>query len=614
MGPPSPGPDREDRRAGGLGAPILLALALITFLAFLPALRHGLVDWDDNYLLAENTAYRGFGPREIRWMFTSVLLGHYVPVTWLSFAVDHAVWGTDFTGYHLTNVLLHVAAALLFALVAAELLRAATGLSLRARRVGAGAAALFFAIHPLRVETVAWLTDRRGVLSGVLALLTVLLYLGAARAPGARRRWLVAGSVGAYLLALGAKSSVMTLPGVLVLLDVYPLRRLPADPRGWLRPAARRVWLEKLPYAILALAVFVVAFRGQAPEWGPWTGSSRLANIAVSLWFYAAKTAVPVALSPLYEAPRVLSLGDPRVLASALGVAAITAVLLGLARRFPAGLAAWVAYGLLLAPVSGIVPMGAQLTADRYSYLACLGGALLVGGGAGWVVDAAARGRLTPSTARLAGLVGLAAFAGLAALTWQQTRIWRNGETLFAHAVALDPACSVCRANLGVALVRRGALVEGLEHLLTATRLRDDRVMTYGRLGWAYARLGMDAEASEAFRQELRRRPRAADVRIALGRALIRLGRFDEATGELRRAIRLAPREAEAHAALGAALSARGEHEAAIEHFQRALALRPDAGEPRAGLDAAYRALGRDGPAGSSAVGPAGRQRGDPGG
>src|SRR2546421_6839236 len=224
-----------------------VAIAVITVAVFAPALWYGFVLWDDDRNLLSNPHYRGLGWGQARWAFTSAVMGHWIPVTWLTFGLDYALWGMNAFGYHLTNVLLHAANGVLVYVLALRLLQ----LTLTAARpgpvrVGAVVAALFFAVHPLRVESVAWVTERRDVLSALFYLLTVLAYLKACAADGpSRRRWRLA-SIGAYALGLLSKSLIMSLPLVLLVLDVYPLRRA----RGrW-----RVILLEKLPYLGLAVA------------------------------------------------------------------------------------------------------------------------------------------------------------------------------------------------------------------------------------------------------------------------------------------------------------------------------------------------------------------------
>src|SRR5262249_32791629 len=199
-----------------------LGVVVLTALTFRPVLGHGLVAWDDSFLLVDTTAYRDLWWPAVRHAFTSTALGHYVPMTWLSFSMDAAIWGFVFQGFHLTNLVLHLLNALLLYAVGRVLLARATSLVDPALGLGAGSAALFFAVRPMRVEPVAWLTERRGVLSGCFALLSVLAYLRATRG-GRGRWWALAGSAGAFLLALLSKESTLVLPLGLVMLDVYPL-------------------------------------------------------------------------------------------------------------------------------------------------------------------------------------------------------------------------------------------------------------------------------------------------------------------------------------------------------------------------------------------------------
>ncbi|HEY3239195.1 MAG TPA: hypothetical protein VGL92_06515, partial [Acidimicrobiia bacterium] len=331
---------------------LLLALVVTaTLLTFAPVLGNDFVRWDDHVNLLENPHYRGLGWRQLAWMFSTFHLGHYMPVTWLSFGLDYVLWGMDPTGYHLTSLVLHTANAALVFLLAGRLLARGGEFPPAAQAAGAAAAALFFALHPFRAASVAWATERRDVLSGFFLFLTVLAYLRAADGGPRRGRWLTA-SVALYGLALGAKAVVMTLPVVLLLLDVYPLRRLPADPRLWLGPAGRAVLREKIPYALLSAFCMALAWHGRtfvaAPPEYPWV--VRLSVVIHGLWFYVLKTLVPRDLSPLYE----FSI-EGRTAVAALAVAGITALVWALRRRWPAGLAAWAYYGVSVSPVIGVV-------------------------------------------------------------------------------------------------------------------------------------------------------------------------------------------------------------------------------------------------------------------
>lgn len=566
-----------------------LGLAVIGVVPFLPALRGGFV-WDDLPNLVGNPDYRGLGWSQLSWMATTAHKGHYIPLTWVTFGLDYLVWGMQPVGYHLTNLLLHAGNVAVFHVLALWLLARTTTLAGGPLAVGAATAALFFAVHPLRAESVAWVTERRDVLSGLFFLLAVLAYLAATEAEGRRRRRLRLASLAAYAAALASKSIVMTLPAILVVLDVYPLRRLPERVRDWLGAAARPVWLEKAPYLGLALASAAMAYYAQsfATALGTYPWATRIAAAFYGLWFYLGKTIWPLPLSPLYEVPIPLDPFEPRFVGRAIAVIGVTVALFALRRRWPAGLAVWACYGIMLAPVTGlVVRAGFQLSADRYSYLACLGLTLLLGAAAGVV---ARRGALRLLAA---AAVALALFAGLSALTWRQVQVWHDNFTLWRHAVAVTPECAICQNNLGAFYLHLGDPVAALPHFRTALALRPDRVEVHGNLGRALAQLGRWAEAIEEYRRVLARHPDAVDVHQNLAAALWETGQQADAIGQLRLALAGAPDHAGLRANLGFALVAAGQPREAVEHLMRAVELRPQAPVPRLGLIQAHLAAGQ---------------------
>src|SRR3989454_6744454 len=302
---------------------IPLALALVTFLVFLPTLWNGFVAWDDYMNLVENQDYRGLTWPQVRWMFSTMLMGHWIPLTWLTFGLDYVIWGMNPAGYHLTSLVIFALNAPVFYFVALRLLRHAAGFTDGALRLSAIVATLFFAIHPLRAESVGWATERRDVLSGLFFLLTVLMYLKACDEGGRRRRWLLAASIGLYGLALVSKGSVIVLPLVLVVLDIYPLRRLSGRWQEWTAAPARAVWLEKIPFLVLGIAGSAVTYYAQNANsfitpLARYPLSARPAMVFYSLWFYLEKTVVPQGLSPLYELPRRVILLDGQFLVPAM--------------------------------------------------------------------------------------------------------------------------------------------------------------------------------------------------------------------------------------------------------------------------------------------------------
>ncbi|MGH7560747.1 MAG: hypothetical protein ACRENB_06990, partial [Gemmatimonadales bacterium] len=300
-----------------------LVIALVTVVAFLPALQNGFVNWDDLENFLDNPRFRGLGADELGWMWTTTHLGHYVPLTWMTLGLDYLLWGLNPTGYHLTSLLLHAANAVLLYFVARRILGSS---STGPIALAAAFTALLFSLHPLRVESVAWATERRDVLSGFFSLLSVLCYLRRHDASDerSRRRWYALALVAA-LAALLSKAVAATLPAVLLLLDVYPLRRLGGS-AGWWTPAARRVFAEKLPFLLIAAAASILARSalGQIPQ------LEAPGKIAVSAWsfgFYLWKTLVPLRLSPLYPMPERIEPLAPRFLLAYAVIAALALVL-----------------------------------------------------------------------------------------------------------------------------------------------------------------------------------------------------------------------------------------------------------------------------------------------
>src|SRR5437870_9543454 len=454
-------PERERREplAGALPQrwvprliPVLIAL--VTVAAFLPTLHNQFVNWDDEENFLDNPDYRGLAWTQLRWMWTTHL-GHYIPLTWMTLGLDYLLWGMNPFGYHLTSLLLHAANAGVFFFVVRRILTLA--LPSRSERghalaVSAGFAALVFAIHPLRAESVAWVTERRDVLSGLFYLSAILVYLRACER-GARGRgwyWL---SVAVFGCALLSKSMVVNLPVVLLILDVYPLRRLGGFVGWWSEPA-RRIYVEKIPFVLLAAAASAVAVMAQLSHNTmvsvvQLSGLGRLAVSMYGLSFYLWKTVAPVNLSPLYELPPTGNPWPPPFLLSYGLVLAITAIVLAFRRRVPGLLAAWVAYIVVLLPVLGIFQSGPQIAADRYTYLAGLGWAILAGAGLLSCWRSSRRSKTgTPATWLLTG-IALCVVVGLGVLTWSQAKVWRDSERLWAHTLAIDPDSPLAQNNFG---------------------------------------------------------------------------------------------------------------------------------------------------------------------
>jgi Flp pilus assembly protein TadD len=598
-------------------------IGVLSVVAFLPTLGGEFLTWDDDVNFLANESYRGLGWSQIRWAFSNVRMGHYIPLTWLSLSGNYVAGGMNPWGYHLVSLLVHAANAMLFYLVARRLLAAARDGGRQAANkdalaiAGAATAALLFALHPLRVESVAWITERRDVLSGLFFLAAILAYLrGVEMGQDIEPRWR-AYSLALFGAGLLSKASVMPLPAVLVLLDVYPIRR---GAFTW-----RRLVVEKAGYWALALAGAVgalVALRLSGLRITPYVAygpEARVLMVAYSFWFYPSTWLWPIGLSPMYELPVRLDPLSPRFLAPVIGLAAVTALLILLRKRWPGGLAAWVYSAVMLLPTSGVVHAGFQLAHDRYSYLSGLGFSLVAGGAIAWILRANGDRRVSRPVA--AGALAVAAL-GVAALgvgSWQQSRVWLNSETLWRWGWEVDPRCAICADNLaallidsdnaarlreaeqlaryalainptydssyntlGVVLAQRHADQEAEAAFRRAIQLAPDRVTPPVNLGILYARSGRHAEALALLRAAFARSPDHPALRTHLAQTLRDGGMVQASAGHLREAeelfreaLHLTPDEPVIHRNLGLALWGQGRTDAAGAHLERAVALRP---------------------------------------
>jgi tetratricopeptide (TPR) repeat protein len=542
-----------------------LGVFAITVAWFLPALGNGFVAWDDDVLLTGNPYYRGLSWRHLVWMATTVHGGHYDPLTWLTYGIDYALWGMDPRGYHLTSVLFHGVNAVLAFWLTRTLLRRA-GLQDGSRLwLAAAAGALFFALHPLRVESVVWVSERRDVVCGVFYLLALLAYVRMADAarPGP---WLGA-SLGCFLLSLLAKPWGMTLPAVLLVLDVYPLRR-------HRQPGARRrLLLEKAPFLLLALAAAAVAsyaldaagaLRPTLAEYGV---GQRLAQAFYALCFYVAKTVVPAGLSPLYPFDPQLDPTAPAYALSALVVLGAAVTLVLFRRRAPWAVAAAAGYALIALPVLGFAQAGGHAVADRYSYLACLPWAVLAAAGV------YASGRVAP---RATGAAAVTILAALALLTVRQTRVWKSSLTLWEHAVRVDGTSSPAHAERGRARRAAGDSAGAVADFDTAIALDRTNAAAYSERGSVRHEAGDLNAALADYTAAIRALPRYASAYYNRGVAWQAKGNLDAAASDYGEAIRLNPRDPRPRNNRGVVRAAQGDVDGALADYTEALRIDAD--------------------------------------
>lgn len=590
-------------------------VAAITFLAFLPALSNGFVSWDDAKNFLDNPHYRGLGPTQLGWMWTTFHLGHYVPLSWMTLGLDYTLWGMNPAGYHLTSLLLHcVDAVLVFLLARRLLVRSgvvpADDVSI-AGQLPAAFAALLFSIHPLRVESVVWITERRDVLSLLFYLACVLVYLSAVEKADRRSYWL---AVALYLCALLSKATAMTLPAVLLLLNVYPLRRFHFRD-GILGVAARRVYLEIAPFAVLTMASIVLSIVAlHPPEQLPVL--QKIAVSAFSLCFYVYRTLVPANLSPLYEMPQhVDPLAMPFVVAY-VGTAILFTVVLMNWRRWPGLTASWLGFFLISLPMLGFVQNGPQIAADRYTYHAAVALAILAAAGYAYAVR-----RARAASRVIASMIVVV----LGVLTYDQSHIWHDSEALWERVLVVDPSSPIAhssyaallykrgrvddamahseravslapefaeaRNNLGLGLTERGRLDDAIEQFRAALALKPGYDEAHNNWGVAVARKGDFTGAIEHYRSALASNADNANAQVNWGNALVRLDRPADAIPHYEQAVRIWIDDADAHLNWGVALARENKLAEAMEHFRKTLAIDPNSVEARDYLEKATRML-----------------------
>jgi tetratricopeptide (TPR) repeat protein len=606
----------QTAKAQWLAVCVLLALAV--WAVFGQTLRYGFVDYDDHLYVYDNpVVQKGLTWDGIGWSFTHTVAGNWHPLTIMSFMLDAGFCGGRPAGYHLTNVILHTVAVILLFLA----IKAMTGALWRSAFVAA-----VFAIHPLRVESVAWVAERKDVLSGVFFALTLwayVRYVQKSTVPAAastfqrftlhasRFYWL---AVVCFALGLMSKPMLVTLPFVLLLLDYWPLNRsakcevrsaefpsphpdpLPSHPMGAERGkrASRqdasvrirrfsttslrgrastwnRLLVEKIPFFVLSAAACVATLVAQQSIIVASPLSLRISNALVTCVTYLGQMFWPGALAVLYPFPKDgLPLGP--VAGAGLLLALISAGVFLLRGRRPWLLVGWLWYLGMLIPVIGLVQVGQQAHADRYTYLPQIGLYVALVWGA---VDLCGGGRWQRVGL---GLTAGAALAGLMVAACAQTRYWKDSVSLWTHTLAIAPANETAHNNLGLALAEQGQLAEAIQHYQRALQLKPDYAAAHNNLAVALVSQGKLAEAIAHYQRALQLNPDYAEAHNNLGFALATEGMTGEAISHYQRALELKPDYADAHMNLGVALAGLGNPEA-IREYERAIQLKPDYAE-----------------------------------
>jgi tetratricopeptide (TPR) repeat protein len=537
-----------------------LGLCLLTLIVFLPVLQAQFVNFDDGLYVSSNPRVQaGLTWDGFLWAWQANVASNWHPLTMLSHMLDCQLYGLNPKGHHLTSLLLHLAAVwCLF-----EVLRRMTGAVWRSAVVAA-----LFAVHPLHVESVAWVAERKDVLSGLFFVLTLGAYLRYTR-----RRTVKAYAVVALTFALGllAKSMLVTLPCVLFLIDLWPLGRLPVTSWQDAKPALRPLLVEKIPLLVLAAVMSGLTVYTQTRSLAKLAAvpmGRRIGNAFVSYAVYLGKTFWPERLAAFYPLPRSVPFWTGAA-AAALLLAITTVVLLRL-RRSPWLTVGWLWFVGMLVPVIGILQVGRQGMADRYTYLPSIGLFLALV----WEAAELASRRKATRTALAAAAVAL--LAVLAVVCRAQAETWKDSKTLFSHAVAVTKDNYLAHLNLGVALAREGDDEGAMREYRTALAIQSNMIEARAALGTALHKQGKSAEALPHLQMAVRLRPDSARLRQTLAITLEDLGRRDEAIAQLRKALELSPRFADAQYGLGSLLQKQGKTGEALEHYQKALEIDPD--------------------------------------
>jgi len=597
---------------------VSLLLALLTFAVYLPVCRYDFVNYDDSdYVTANSHVLGGLDWKGVSWAFTTGHASNWHPLTWLSHMLDCQLFGQRPGSQHLVSLAFHIANTVLLFLVLAQLTRAPARCAI---------VAALFALHPLHVESVAWISERKDVLSAFFFLLTLWAYGRYAtqfRSPDSRsapvkdrprteeraKQSLHSGIWYALAMTfctfgLMSKPMLVTLPFVLLLLDYWPLQRLQSNAeRSNLKPLALLL-REKIPFFALSLAsslvTFIVQRKGGAVSTSISIGA-RAANALVSYMRYLGKTFWPAKLSVLYPHPGHWS--TAQVLLCTAALVLISAAVIALARARPWLAVGWFWFLGMMVPVIGLIQVGIQSMADRYTYLPLIGIFIIVvwsiaeilGAGLGQekTLDVASLS-LTQSPFALAALpLGILAISACAALTRFQVQHWRNSETLFRHAVQVTKNNYLAYNNLGFFLSSQGKIDEAMENYRKSIEIEPNYEDAQNNLGYALASQKKYPEAIEHYNAALRVKPNHIEVHNNLGNALAEIGRTDEAIAHYLIVLKQKPDHADAHNNLGIALAMQGKLPEAVPHFQDAIRFKPGYASAHGNLGNAFAAQHR---------------------
>ena len=535
---------------------IYIVLIVTTLAVFWQVHQFGFLHIDDNIYITENSHIKsGLNLDSILWAFNTTYAEFWHPLTWLSLMFDYQLYGLNAGGYHITNIILHLLSTLLLFWLFIRM----TGAVWKSAFVS-----VFFALHPLHVEAVVWISERKDVLSTFFWMLTLCLYVFYTGKPAIKRYLLVLFS---FILALLSKPMVVTLPVIMILLDYWPLNRFELQKGNLIKWQLK----GKTPFFVLSAVFSIITIYAQYKPVGrdlKFSMISRLANALVSFITYLEKTFWPHDLAVFYPFPHEIP--ALHVLVAALLILVITAVVIVAMKRLPYLFTGWIWFTITIAPVIGIIPIGDFAMTDRYHYIPSIGIAIILAWGIPSLIKVEQPGK------KILFLAGMIFLTIIAFLSWKQCGYWENDIKLFNHTLQATKNNYLAHINLGYVLFKEGKNQEAIDHYNKAIQIMPGNILIYNNRGNAYAKSGRYELALQDFNEAIRLKPDYTDSYFNRGNIYHELGQYQKAVDDLNKAIQLNPDNYLIYFNRGNANINLGRHQLAIDDFSKSVRLKPD--------------------------------------
>jgi tetratricopeptide (TPR) repeat protein len=580
-------------------------VSFITILVYLPTLQNDFVNWDDPYYVYENKHIQSLNLRFVNWIFKTFHAGNWHPLTLLSHAMDYALWGLNPLGHHLTSIIFHGLNTFLVFIIVTHLLNCFDDkrqgtliiknkkISFNLSLLAPVTTALIFGIHPLHVESVSWISERKDVLCAFFFLLAILSYLSYTYSEVGKRKKSYFLCLSFFIFALMSKPMAVTLPVVLIIMDIYPLERLKVKQLFTLQ---RRVLIEKIPFFALSLFSLIITMLAQQsvsaikPLKSLVLGD-RILMAFRGICFYLYKILWPRDLAPLYPYPMKITFFMFDYFVSIAMVLIVTVFSIYLWRKQKIWFTVWAYYLITLLPVLGIVQVGDQAAADRYTYLPSLGPFILIGIGTTKLIGKALNEQheFVFKKIIIIVLILLTPFVMLVDVTIKQEKVWKDSITLWKREIALFPDnTEQAYYNLGNAYMSRGLTNQAIKQYQVALKINPYYLHAYNSLGKAFQSKELLDTAITYYEYVLKLKNDFPDGHINLGNAYQLKGLHDEAIREYKIALQFQPDSPEAHNNLGLAFQSKGLYEIAIRQYQKAIELSPDFSKAHKNIGFAY--------------------------